>query len=764
MTPSRGAPSVNIITLLCAKGAPSSGSSLLTMRPSEASPLGILSTDPFEGKTRGASGSELNSSSVECATSAPFTKASPKQSTHQNQASPRGSQALTAKDTTAPNSAPQESTNRGAAFPFSGTHSQISNSSLGSPTASPCGADESPSQRTQAKNEGTNAAATTPSTSPSSSSSAPNCIAAQSAAAPPSLPRKCSPMLTISSALCNDNFTDRRNRGRTPSSAHNQETDRNFAKNKNAKDQGSGSNNGKARYHERFAPLRPTDRGQIEELQRRRREQEKRSSGVVLRQPHTEAASARPSTAPAVEPPSWAVPAPGEAKLEPVCESLGVQDPVDLTSRPCFRVGRCPGSDVQLLHATSSRRHALLFHHPNGSCYVVDCGSAHGTYVNGVRVPSATSINGGGTSGTSMIVPHRVKRGALVRFGGPGAPSFMLKSFSIGFESLVKDLPGVDTESSDGESSSTEESMDELLSGFPSPSKLSEKLEGVSTEKSHRGLRRVVSKEGEDGAPMDSPSTSNSPMTSLSANLAQSEAALVQLNTRLNAVGGTSHLPAAGRRLAHRASSQLSKALRVRFNTCATQKRPTMSEPEEQSSAKRLRTEGTSLTLPNLTLPQSQMHAAEQEHVLSPMATLVSPVAPLSSKLLLSPDVGCAPPLPPLHSLAPTPVPTLQDTLTLASNEVFQAVHKRLLIPSGGDLKGPCGSASRRPILARKTSSLAVPAPTRRRVRFSDDAPQMFYPPSVTPDELSSDEGEDNHSFALAPTPPTTPRAMLAGL
>lgn len=104
---------------------------------------------------------------------------------------------------------------------------------------------------------------------------------------------------------------------------------------------------------------------------------------------------------------------------------------VDLTARPCFRVGRSPASDVQLMHNTSSRRHALLFHHPNGSCYVVDCGSAHGTYVNGVRVRNTPS--------SGMVVPHRVRRGALIRFGGPGAPSFVLKSFSVGFSYMVKE-------------------------------------------------------------------------------------------------------------------------------------------------------------------------------------------------------------------------------------------------------------------------------------------------------------------------------------
>jgi hypothetical protein len=65
----------------------------------------------------------------------------------------------------------------------------------------------------------------------------------------------------------------------------------------------------------------------------------------------------------------------------------------------------------------------MLFHHSNGSCYVVDCGSAHGTFVNGTRISGPA--NGG------VVIPHKVRRGALIRFGGPGAPTFIMKSFSF---------------------------------------------------------------------------------------------------------------------------------------------------------------------------------------------------------------------------------------------------------------------------------------------------------------------------------------------
>ena len=141
-------------------------------------------------------------------------------------------------------------------------------------------------------------------------------------------------------------------------------------------------------------------------------------------------APATASRLPTFEPPSWAVPASGEARLEPVCDSVNRQGPVNLTSQAVFRIGRSPQSDVHLKHATSSRRHAMIFHHTNGSCYLVDCGSAHGTYVNGVRVESAPQ---GG-----VVVPHKVRRGSLIRFGGPGAPAFMLKSFTFELDEMAE--------------------------------------------------------------------------------------------------------------------------------------------------------------------------------------------------------------------------------------------------------------------------------------------------------------------------------------
>lgn len=71
----------------------------------------------------------------------------------------------------------------------------------------------------------------------------------------------------------------------------------------------------------------------------------------------------------------------------------------------------------------------MLFHHSNGSCYVVDCGSSHGTYINGTRINSSSKAG--------VVVPVKVRRGGMIRFGGAGAPCFVLKSFSFHLEDIL---------------------------------------------------------------------------------------------------------------------------------------------------------------------------------------------------------------------------------------------------------------------------------------------------------------------------------------
>ena len=50
--------------------------------------------------------------------------------------------------------------------------------------------------------------------------------------------------------------------------------------------------------------------------------------------------------------------------------------------------------------------------------------------MNGVRIKSPPK---GG-----VVIPHKVRRGAMIRFGGPGAPCFVLKSFTFNLEDLAE--------------------------------------------------------------------------------------------------------------------------------------------------------------------------------------------------------------------------------------------------------------------------------------------------------------------------------------
>jgi|EP00550_Attheya_septentrionalis_P012397 pSer/pThr/pTyr-binding forkhead associated (FHA) protein len=350
-----------------------------------------------------------------------------------------------------------------------------------------------------------------------------------------------------------------------------------------------------------------------------------------------------PPTAP-IEPPTWASPARGEARLEPVCETIKSHSAFDIAGRPCYRIGRSPASDIQLLHSTSSRRHALLFHHPNGSCYVVDCGSAHGTYVNGVQVKSSVYNHADKTKG-AMVVPHRVRRGALIRFGGPGAPSFVLKSFSLGTEAMMKELHSV---SEVPQTKSLDDDVPKSTS-FRNPSEI------------------------------------------------KSEEALIMINTRLNALGASSR---GAEPKARRAIANLALSCRVSIGL----KRTFDEEEEEVVNMWPKRRKTTSFD----NVPQTH----------SP-CSVMSPLVPIKPSL----------------SLPTILMPALPLTMS-----------------SSGDSDVPSYRE-------------------KRRVQFSDEEPQLFYPASITPDEKSIEERssfEDGNSLVkdgstmTVDLSPPTPRSAAA--
>jgi len=341
------------------------------------------------------------------------------------------------------------------------------------------------------------------------------------------------------------------------------------------------------------------------------------------------------------QPPSWAVPAHGESRLEPVGGGPYSQAPVDLTTKTCFRFGRSQSSDVQLLHDTSSRRHAMIFHHPNGSCYVVDCGSAHGTYINGVRVISPLVKN---SEKRPNIIPFRLKKGALIRFGGPGAPTFILKSFSVCLESVLQDV-----------------------------------------------------KDNKDNVVVDEDSipAPHSLYTNRCNNI--SNKFLVKLNTRLNAMGRASMKMAAKTCLPFLASARLNtEPLHTPFlkkRSLSTYISRSISSDEDHIQKKR-----------------KALSCNESERVLTTNAHFadVAIISPFRSKRCYSFN--------PCDDDRPVVSPNPLDGD--GALELNYSAESNLMVP------------------------LSLTKRKRKKVKFSDKS-QFFYPPSVTPDDVSDIETED---------------------
>jgi len=256
-----------------------------------------------------------------------------------------------------------------------------------------------------------------------------------------------------------------------------------------------------------------------------------------------------------VDPPSWSVPARGDSHLEPIGDTAYAHSSIDLTTRPFFSIGRSPLSDIPLLHITSSRRHALLFHHPSGACYITDCFSAHGTYLDGVRVQPYPHP------------PRRVRRGSMLRFGGEGSPTFIMKCFSVRFTDMVRDLGGVadsylqqpslaeDDNSQDivRESSSTEENL-------VTPQRKAQYFRHARQWVQHsRHRKSITSTNSKDESTLACIRGDGGGVACIADGCDAPTAALVLLNTRLNALGGPDGLRCSRRaRLAMRARDRFS--------------------------------------------------------------------------------------------------------------------------------------------------------------------------------------------------------------
>lgn len=134
------------------------------------------------------------------------------------------------------------------------------------------------------------------------------------------------------------------------------------------------------------------------------------------------------------EAPSWASKPVWQVALCPI--DGGAE--IDLSGDAVLKVGRSLSSCIQLPEITVSRKHAVILHHACGDTYVVDDGSAHGTYVNNVMLKAN--------------IPHKLRRGSLIKFGGESAPVFLFKAFEK-IERLLEDIDDLCETDDEGSSS-----------------------------------------------------------------------------------------------------------------------------------------------------------------------------------------------------------------------------------------------------------------------------------------------------------------------
>ncbi|KAI3952105.1 hypothetical protein MKW92_014707 [Papaver armeniacum] len=92
------------------------------------------------------------------------------------------------------------------------------------------------------------------------------------------------------------------------------------------------------------------------------------------------------------QPPDWAIePRPGVFFLE-VAKDGVVLDRINLDKRRHIFGRQFPVCDFVLDHQSVSRQHAAVIPHKNGSIYVIDLGSAHGTFVANERLTKENPV------------------------------------------------------------------------------------------------------------------------------------------------------------------------------------------------------------------------------------------------------------------------------------------------------------------------------------------------------------------------------------
>ena len=337
----------------------------------------------------------------------------------------------------------------------------------------------------------------------------------------------------------------------------------------------------------------------------------------------------------------------------------------------------------------------------------------------------------GNSSASGMVIPHRVRRGALIRFGGPGAPCFILKSFAVKFDELCGSAD-----------SASEYSCGTLLSSVNQSlaSEVTRRLLGGALPKKSRKESEANASSSSCLSPtktaIGSFDTANK-STGVEYTDNESSAALLQINTRVNALSGMSSLGPEDRRLAQNAASRLLESLRFQAHS---------SVPSS-----------TSRQLFHATLGKHSLDAADRpgKRMKLTVESQVQPKSP-NPPVLVSPVTV-------RQNIFASPVPNSQS-LTRLSSLTETPIRPILSVPLSADgNRNPAkGGGDSTPPLRRNYSR-----DPDRKVKFSDQVDSL-YAASITPDELSI---KDNNSFEddddTMPSskatrhPPKTPRALL---
>ncbi|KND01312.1 uncharacterized protein SPPG_03122 [Spizellomyces punctatus DAOM BR117] len=102
------------------------------------------------------------------------------------------------------------------------------------------------------------------------------------------------------------------------------------------------------------------------------------------------------------EPPEWSA-APKEERYFEVLKGGQIIHRTPSISKPMLVVGRLPICDIELEHASISRYHAVIQFKGDGTAYVYDLGSTHGTFLNKSELPKGSY--------------QRLRVGDMLRFG-----------------------------------------------------------------------------------------------------------------------------------------------------------------------------------------------------------------------------------------------------------------------------------------------------------------------------------------------------------